>query len=332
MTRSRDTADTQDNNGGAVPPFVAGKNVVLNGAMDIWQRGTTTTTTGYQTADRWYGGAGSTTVSQDTSIVANTQFQFATRGTSTGTNITPYWLYAVETADAVRLAGQTVTLSHFAATSTSQTVLLRLDYSTSADPGIGSGSYITLSAVSGGSISTNSTSLTRGSATYSIPSNAKSLRIVINGNGAGFNNGGWIAFTGVQLEVGSVATPFSRAGGTIQGELAACQRYYYRQNGFGGATNALAYIGVNSTTAQAVVQVFFPTEMRVAPYSLDGLNLGWYVFRTGGNYAGTATLGVAQQKATIVYISTSGGMTVNDSGIMNQQSSGTAYIGFNAEL
>jgi hypothetical protein len=40
MSRARDVADVQDNLGGAVPPFVAGKNKIINGDFGVWQRGT----------------------------------------------------------------------------------------------------------------------------------------------------------------------------------------------------------------------------------------------------------------------------------------------------
>ena len=40
MTRAYDTAATQRNSGGAVNPFVAGKNKIINGDFRIAQRGT----------------------------------------------------------------------------------------------------------------------------------------------------------------------------------------------------------------------------------------------------------------------------------------------------
>jgi hypothetical protein len=68
MTRSRDTADTQDNLGGAVAPYVGAKNFILNGSFDCWQRGTSIAAQQVSfnyTADRW--GA-----SSNTSGAANT--------------------------------------------------------------------------------------------------------------------------------------------------------------------------------------------------------------------------------------------------------------------
>jgi hypothetical protein len=55
VTRARDVADTQDNLGGAVPPFVAGKNAIINGDMRVSQRGTSFTiaSTAY-TLDRFF--------------------------------------------------------------------------------------------------------------------------------------------------------------------------------------------------------------------------------------------------------------------------------------
>jgi len=76
-------------------------------------------------------------------------------------------------------------------------------------------------------------------------------------------NGATFYITGVQLEVGSVATPFERRPyGT---ELALCQRYYYKTIGgvdpFG--------VGWNTSTTKHITAVFFPVEMRTKPTALE---------------------------------------------------------------
>jgi hypothetical protein len=73
-------------------------------------------------------------------------------------------------------------------------------------------------------------------------------------------NGATFYITGVQLEVGSVATPFERrAYGT---ELSLCQRYYYKIFGRIGVGDC------TSTTAMAAI-TFFPVTMRTAPSAVE---------------------------------------------------------------
>jgi hypothetical protein len=78
-------------------------------------------------------------------------------------------------------------------------------------------------------------------------------------------NGATFYITGVQLEAGSVATPFERRPyGT---ELALCQRYYYKML----ATNADTVFGnsYNASTTEARGLIIFPTTMRAAPTALE---------------------------------------------------------------
>jgi hypothetical protein len=71
--------------------------------------------------------------------------------------------------------------------------------------------------------------------------------------------------TGVQLEVGSVATPFERRPyGT---ELVLCQRYYYKI--IKGDGNSRALSGYNLSTTQGIFILNIPVSMRTSPTALE---------------------------------------------------------------
>jgi hypothetical protein len=85
--------------------------------------------------------------------------------------------------------------------------------------------------------------------------------------------------TGVQLEVGSVATPFERRPyGT---ELALCQRYFY---GYISGNSRLVGRGGYFSGTQVEVAIFFPVTMRTTPTLVATSGTNYYVaFRNGGS-------------------------------------------------
>lgn len=241
MARSRNTADTQTASGGPVSPNIAGKNAIINGDFRIWQRGTSFSNpaTASFAADRWsvvWDGTGATrTVSQQAFTPGSApttgyegQFFYRFAQSVAGSGGT-YNLFQNRIEDVRTYAGQVVTISFWAKASASMS-LVRLNFEQDFGTG-GSPS----GAVSTDLANTNfaiTTSWQRFTYTTTVPS--------ISGKTMGTATPGYLGlrfwlpvnstFTldvwGVQVELGSVATPFETATGTIQGELAACQRYY----------------------------------------------------------------------------------------------------------
>ena len=322
----------------AGPIYTAGKNFIINGGFDIWQRGTSFASVSGYFADRWTNSStvsGITSSQQSSGAPIGSQYYVRHTSTSSGSYISTYSY--LESATIAPLLGQTVTFTlKLRRNSTmSANINVRLSKSSTTDAGSGATwTDISVNTVANASMptGTGSSNWYTSTITASIPNDgtANSLRISTDFS-ATVSSGSTLDIAQAQLEIGSTATAFSRAGGTLQGELAACQRYYYRVTATGSTNNALPFMGTNVSTTSAFVQIPLPVVMRSAPSSLDYSNLGFYIFRTGYNGAITSvTLNINYSQNQVVTFNGSG-YTINDSGIVNQSST-SSYIGFSAEL
>ena len=136
---------------------------------------------------------------------------------------------------------------------------------------------------------------------------------------------------GIQVESGSTATAFQTATGTIQGELAACQRYYVR---FGGNSvyETLATGIAQNTLTSVVANVFLPTQMRVAPTSVEYSTVIGY----DGVSVLTAPTGIALDNSSnkVAKIGMTGFTAVvayRPTWLLTNNST-SGYLGFSAEL
>ena len=138
-------------------------------------------------------------------------------------------------------------------------------------------------------------------------------------------------FTGVQLEVGSVATDFEHR--LFGEELALCQRYYYRttpsNQGFYGVGNI-------DGGSQGQILIHFPTEMRSKPTSLETTGTATdYVLRVTSNVncTGVPTIdNTSTTTALVIPPSSSHGLT-DKSGAFLRAGSDSSFLGFaGAEL
>jgi hypothetical protein len=134
--------------------------------------------------------------------------------------------------------------------------------------------------------------------------------------------------TGLQLEVGSKATPFEHE--SYGQTLAKCQRYYYKHiEGTGQDIAAGAYY----TATLFALSIKFPVTMRTAPGLDYETGAGFYrIYRTGATDGFDAMSGTRSTPNSIAIdtgTGTSG--TAGQAGIASSVHD-SAYIGFTAEL
>jgi len=255
------------------------KNAFYNGDFRIAQRGTSfVNPNGVYTLDRWYlstyGATGNGTVSQIQSGLSN--FANAIQIATTSATVANWWIsQSLETRDVVRFQGQPVTVSFWyrIPTSFTQSWIIRIAYNTSVDARISDDSVS--SSFSTNVNLSNQTAWTYASFTGFIPESTRSLTIqfVTTNN---IVNGAQFQLTGVQLERGTVATPFEvRPFAT---ELALCQRYYEKSFDItvapvaNSSGNNIVMATSNTGTTYQVGSIPFKVTKRVASGTVNLYN------------------------------------------------------------
>ena len=347
---------------------LSNRNLIINGAMQVAQRGTSSTSTGYL-VDRFeigFGG-GAVTTSQE-SLSSGDPYnegfrKFLRLTNSTSATASNSYREITQKIEAQNLANSGwnytssdsfVTLSFWVRASVAQTYYVKLK--TNDGTAQAYGSAFSLSADTWTKV------------TKTIPGNSNIT--INNDNGNGFNvavvpfygtdftdnsfvTDAWAAYvdppqlpdmtntwagttnatfdiTGVQLELGEVATPFEHR--SYGDELARCQRYYWNMFfGENSANNAIAQ-GTSYNGSTTFFTVYPPVSMRAEP-SLEASNTASYYIgyynSTNSNVSTLTFDGAAQPNAIEFSASTgaSGGQAV----ILRRQNA-NAILRFSAEL
>jgi hypothetical protein len=317
-------------------------NAIYNSAYDIWQRGTSSVGTAYNyTADRWLNFRGAFAAGSTFSRVASTQtgFQYALKAQrdsgNTGLDVL-HLRQALETTDSLRFAGQTITLSFYAKAganfSAASSYLVSTIYQGEGTDQATNNmtAWTNVTAVAQNNVLT--TSWQRFSYTTSIASAKTQLGIAFTYTPVGTAGADdSYQITGVQVEVGSVATGFQRQSATIQGELAACQRYYFRTTGQAAASNDLLQATMFSTTS-ITGTMRFPVPMRTAATcSFSAAGDFEFVWSAGTSVISGANIDRTSSESVNLRL-TSTGLTTNGGGYVAIKSGSTKWLEASAEL
>jgi hypothetical protein len=321
--------------------YAAGKNAIINGGFDIWQRGTsfaslTAASSSTFAADRWqvYIGNAGRTVSQQASGL--TAFRYSMRvardSGNTSTAVTQV-TQNIESNMSYPLAGKTVTVSFYGKAGANYSAASgALTYALYQGTGIDQNVFgMTGGSVVGTGTATLTTSWQRFSLSVTVPITSTELAVYFSTTPvgtAGAND--WFEITGIQLEVGSTATAFSRTGGTIQGELAACQRYYQRiVDGANQWIGAISYY--QSTFIENVTR--FIVQMRIAPSLVITTGTDYYSISRNGATDTLNSLTIYQPttQSTYLYNNTEASGTAGHAGMLFSNNASSS-IAFSAEL
>ena len=348
---------------------LSNRNLIINGAMQVYQRsGISTNITGYH-LDRWQLGAsgGTRAVTQETLTTGSpydegfrNYFHLINTGTATGASDYRQITHKIEAQNVAQSgwnytsSASSVTLSFWVRASVAQTYYVQLY--TPDGTAQNYGTSFSLSADTW----TKVTKIIPGNSNLTFNNdNGVGLQIIFvpfygtDFTDSGFTTDAWNAYsvssllpdmtntwagttnatfdiTGVQLEVGSVATPFEHR--SYGDELARCQRYYW--NVFLGdtETNSTIAQGTNYNGGTGFFNVYPPVAMRAAP-SLEVSNATNQYIAYSANQSyniSTLTFDSATQPNAMEFSASIGGSQGN--AVILRRQTVNALLRFSAEL
>jgi len=253
----------------------SGRNMIINGAMEIAQRGTSQSSSGFGSVDRmrFITSGGTGTMSQQYMTTADksaTGFAHYLRVNVTSGNNQAGLLYTVEGRDIERLQGKKLTISFWAKGTNPGGGNFKFEHNLidvsppfPRDDGVASDLTVT-------------STWTQYSFTFDLPT---ASNVIMGGNEfAAYDiyirqpttdnstNAWQLDITGLMLEVGERATPYEHEPYHVT--LAKCQRYFYKWNSGGLSDNLYIrspYASGTPPNTSASVAYTFPVTMRKNP-------------------------------------------------------------------
>ena len=315
---------------GATPTVynTMGRNYIINGGFDIWQRGTSVAPVNSWGPDRFFNTNTAMTWTRATNTLggpcpymctltggdSDSRFRFTFELPSSTSqppfDVDSYWTLSMYCS--LNLAGRTMSIGY--ANSPND----------STDNASTTGTWVSLGGnryaltVQINAVNTNNRLAMRFSGPFDGP--------VAEGVGS-------ISVTGVQFEAGSVATPFERLDYGRQ--LIQCQRYYARiTSGTGASTVKTAFgVGLAVATNSANLLVLAPVTMRAFPT----FNYSSVDFTDSTNYdaaVSAITEATYSNNGVRIKVTTANTMTQYRPGslVANYASASAGYVEFSAEL
>lgn len=259
--------------GRPVGSSTAGANIIINGAMEVAQRGTSfalASGVAAYTLDRWQAlrAASGSTISQNNTAAAPFLYELRIQRDSGNTSAASITVaQSIESSACRRFKGQRATLSFTGRagadlSSSNDAVRVVVTAAFGQDENHLTGSPSGLIALVDTPIVLTAASV-RNSVSFDVPANIEQLCVqFIHAPSGTAGTNDWVGLTGVQLETSAGATSFEFLDRSV--DVGRCRRFFRRYGGeVANATWGVGFSRTTNTTSKVVVQL--GSAMRALP-------------------------------------------------------------------